>query len=377
MLFKFILKRVRILSLFFGSKKIMNVCILGHYPPHIGGVSSHTYLLSQELVKRGDNVIVLTYPHQNIHDYDEVHVETAPTINIKGLRGFFFFISATLKLISITRKYDIDLVHAHYLLPPGLIAILANIFTRRKTAVTVHGSDINILASNPLLRILIIYVLKKTDYIAVVNEPLKEKIIKLDNDLKDKLMVTPNAVDVEKYKPDNETNFIEDMNLDKDKPLILFVGNLVPQKGLNYLLEAKKILKTNVQLVIVGDGSLMMNLKEMVVNEDIKDVIFTGARRDVDKIMPVGDVFVLPSISEGFPITLLEAFASGLPAVATNVGGIPGLVTSDVGLLVEPGDPVALAESLDLILMDDKLKERMGNAALRKSQEYSTLKIPY
>jgi glycosyltransferase involved in cell wall biosynthesis len=377
MLFKFILKRVRILSLFFGSKKIMNVCILGHYPPHIGGVSSHTYLLSQELVKRGDNVIVLTYPHQNIHDYDEVHVETAPTINIKGLRGFFFFISATLKLISITRKYDIDLVHAHYVLPPGLIAILANIFTRRKTAVTVHGSDINILASNPLLRILIIYVLKKTDYIAVVNEPLKEKIIKLDNDLKDKLMVTPNAVDVEKYKPDNETNFIEDMNLDKDKPLILFVGNLVPQKGLNYLLEAKKILKTNVQLVIVGDGSLMMNLKEMVVNEDIKDVIFTGARRDVDKIMPVGDVFVLPSISEGFPITLLEAFASGLPAVATNVGGIPGLVTSDVGLLVEPGDPVALAESLDLILMDDKLKERMGNAALRKSQEYSTLKIPY
>jgi len=155
----------------------MNVCILGHYPPHIGGVSSHTYLLSQELVKRGDNVIVLTYPHPDIHDYDGVHVETAPTINIKGLRGFFFFISATLKLISITRKYDIDLVHAHYLLPPGLIAILANIFTRRKTAVTVHGSDINILASNPLLRILIIYMLKNTDYIAVVNEPIKEKII--------------------------------------------------------------------------------------------------------------------------------------------------------------------------------------------------------
>jgi glycosyltransferase involved in cell wall biosynthesis len=359
-------------------KKIMNVCILGHYPPHIGGVSSHTYLLSQELVKRGDNVIVLTYPHQDIHDYDGVHVETAPTINIKGLRGFFFFISATLKLISITRKYDIDLVHAHYLLPPGLIAILANIFTRRKTAVTVHGSDINILASNPLLRILIIYVLKNTDYIAVVNEPIKEKIIKLHiNDLADKIMVTPNAVDVEKYKPDNDTNFIEDMKLDKNKPLILFVGNLVPQKGLKYLLEAKKILKTDAQLVIVGDGPLMMNLKEMVVNEDIKDVFFTGARRDIDKIMPAGDVFVLPSTSEGFPITLLEAFAAGLPVVATNVGGIPGLVTSDIGLVVESCDPIALASALDKMLMNDKLKERMGNAALRKSREYSTLKIPY
>jgi glycosyltransferase involved in cell wall biosynthesis len=355
----------------------MKVCILGHYPPHIGGVSSHTYLLSQELVKRGDDVIVLTYPHQDIHDYDGVHVETAPTINIKGLRGFFFFISASLKLISITRKYDIDLVHAHYLLPPGLIAILVNIFTRRKTAVTVHGSDINILASNPFLRILIKYVLEKTDYIAVVNDPIKEKIIKIQNDLMDKIMVTPNAVDVLKYKPDNETNFIEDMKLDKDKPLILFVGNLVPQKGLKYLLEAKKILKTDSQLVIVGDGSLMMDLKEMVENKDIKDVIFTGARRDVDKIMPVGDVFVLPSISEGLPITLLEAFATGLPVVATNVGGIPGLVTSDVGLLVEPCDPLALAEALDKILVDDKLKQEMGNAAHSKAQEYSRLKIPY
>ncbi len=356
----------------------MKVCILGHYPPHIGGVSSHTYLLSQELVKRGDNVIVLTYPHTDIHDYNGVHVETAPTINIKGLRGFFFFISATLKLINITRKYDIDLVHAHYLLPPGLIAIIANIFTRRKTAVTVHGSDVNILASNPLLRIFIKYVLEHIDYIAVVNEPLKEKIVKLHiNDLNNKIMVTPNAVDVEKYKPDKENNFIEDMKLDKDKPLILFVGNLVPQKGLKYLLEAKKILKTDAQLVIVGNGPLIMNLKEIVVHEDIKDVIFTGARRDVDKIMSAGDVFVLPSVMEGFPITLLEAFATGLPVVATNVGSIPGLVTSDVGLLVEPGDPMVLAEALDKILSNDKLKEEMGNAALRKVQEYTTLKIPY
>jgi N-acetyl-alpha-D-glucosaminyl L-malate synthase BshA len=356
----------------------MKVCLLGHYPPHIGGVSSHTYLLSQELVKRGDEVIVLTYPHPDIHDYDGVHVETAPTINIKGLRGFFFFISATLKLISITRKYDVDLIHAHYLLPPGLIAVLANIFTRRKTAVTVHGSDINILASNPFLRILIIYVLKNADYIAVVNDAIKEKIYELNiTGLKDKIMVTPNAVDVEKYKPDNETTFIQDMRLNRDKPLILFVGNLVTQKGLKYLLEAKKYLKTDAQLIIVGDGPLMTNLREMVLKEDIKDVYFTGARRDVNKIMPATDVFVLPSISEGFPITLLEAFATGLPVVATNVGGIPGLVTSDVGLLVEPRDSKALAEALDKILCDNELSQNMGNAAHSKAHEYSNLKIPY
>lgn len=121
----------------------------------------------------------------------------------------------------------------------------------------------------------------------------------------------------------------------------------------------------------------MTNLREMVLKEDIKDVYFTGARRDVNKIMPATDVFVLPSISEGFPITLLEAFATGLPVVATNVGGIPGLVTSDVGLLVEPRDSKALAEALDKILCDNELSQKMGNAAHSKAHEYSNLKIPY
>jgi N-acetyl-alpha-D-glucosaminyl L-malate synthase BshA len=356
----------------------MKVCILGHYPPHIGGVSSHTYLLSQELVERGDDVIVLTYPHPNIHDLNGVHVETAPTINIKGLRGFFFFITATIKLISITRKYDVDLIHAHYILPPGLIAILSNHFTRKKTAVTVHGSDINILASNPILRILIKYVLKKTDYIAVVNELIKEKVSKLNIDgVENKIKVTPNAVDVQKYNPQTVTTFIQDMNLNPHKPLILCVGNLVHQKGLKYLLKAKKLLKNNAQLVMVGDGPLMMDLREIVEKHDIDDVIFTGARRDVFNIMPAADIFVLPSISEGLPITLLEAFASGLPAVATNVGGIPGLITSEVGLLVEPGDSAALAEALDQILSDDELRQEMRKAAREKALEYSTLIIPY
>ncbi len=356
----------------------MKVCLLGHYPPHIGGVSSHTYQLSQELIKRGDTVIVLTYPHQDIHDIDGVHVETAPTINIKGLRGLIFFLTATLKLISITKKYDVDLIHAHYILPPGLIAIIANTITRRKTAVTVHGSDINILASNKFLRSIIKYVLKNTDYVAVVNENIKDKISELNvKELEGKIKVTPNAVNVEKYNPKTGTTFIQDMNLNPDKPLILFVGNLVFQKGLKYLLEAKKILKTEAQLVIVGDGPLMMELKEVVEKKDIKDVFFTGARYDVNKIMPAADVFVLPSITEGFPITLLEALSTGLPAVATNVGGIPSLITSEVGLLVEPGDPAALAEALNEMLINDELRQKMSNNARMKTLKYATLEIPY
>lgn len=356
----------------------MNICILGQFPPHIGGVSSHTYLLAQELVERGDEVHILTYPHPDIKDINGIPVETAPTVNIKGLRGSLFLISATVKLISMVRKYHIDLIHAHFLIPPGLIAVLVGGITRKKVAVTVHGSDIFIQSSNPVLRPIIKYILKKADYIAVVNETIKEKILKLEiKDISDKIEVTPNAVNLEKFNPQIKSDFAGEMGLNTQKNVILFVGNLVPQKGLKYLLEAKKHMKSSVELVIVGDGPLMRELQEIVKTEEITDVHFTGARRDVEQIMPAADLFVLPSISEGFPITILEAFASGLPAVASDVGGIKELVTPDVGLLVKPEDPAALGGALDEILQDTELRHRIAKEAHIKARNYGYLRIPY
>lgn len=356
----------------------MNICLLGQFPPHIGGVSSHTYRLSRELVKRGDEVHVLTYPHPDIKDINGIHVETAPTVNIKGLRGVLFLISATFKLISMVRRYNIDLIHAHFLIPPGLIAVFVGGITGKKVAVTVHGSDIFIQSSNPILRPIIKYVLKKADYIAVVNEIIREQILKLGIvGISDKIKVTPNAVDLEKFKPDIKSNFREKLKLDPKKRVIVFVGNLVPQKGLKYLLNAKKQMKYPAELVIVGDGPLMGELQERVKTNRIEDVYFTGARRDVERIMPAADVFVLPSTSEGFPITLLEAFASGLAAVATNVGGVKELVTPDVGLMVEPEDQAALAKALDKIIQDTELRRKMAGEAPVKAKKYGYLEIPY
>lgn len=355
----------------------MNICLLGQFPPHIGGVSSHTYLLAQELIKRGDKVYVLTYPHQDIKDLDGISVETAFTVNIKGLRGLLFFISALFKLFSMVRRYDIDIIHAHFLIPPGLIAVLVGRLTRKKVAVTVHGSDIFIQAKNPILRSLIKYTLKKADIIAVVDETIRDKIVELEIDgMGSKIKITPNAVDLEKFNPQNRSSVLEEIGLNT-QPVILFVGNLVPQKGLKYLLQAKKQMKTPAQLVIVGDGPLMYELQKMVKTGKIKDVYFTGKRRDVNQIMPGADVFVLPSTSEGLPITLIEALASGLPAVATDVGGVKELITSDVGFIIEPRNTEELTEALDQILENTQRRKKMAQTAVVKAREYGTLKVPY
>ena len=318
---------------------------------------------------------VLTYPHPDVKDTGGVKVETAFAPNIKGLRGMFFFISSFFKLISMVRHFNIDLIHAHFLLPPGLIGVCVGSLLGKKTVVTAHGSDLMIQTKNPILRNLIKFVLKKADYVLVVNQTLKEKVLELGIN-PDKVYITPNAVDVEKFNPKN-TELPSDVNINSDNQSMLFVGNLVFQKGVKYLLEAKKLMKSDVELVVVGDGPLRQELEMKVQDDEIPDVVFIGARRDVDQIMPSFDVFVLPSISEGFPITILEAMASGLPVVATNAGGISEVMNKYVGIMVNPANPTELASALDKILENKKLMTDMGVAAREQALKYSSVKIPY
>lgn len=353
----------------------MRVCLLGQYPPHIGGVSSHTYLLSRELVKRGDEVYVLTYPHPDVKDTGGVKVETAFAPNIKGLRGLFFFISSTFKLMSMVRRFNIELIHAHFLLPPGLIGVCVGSLLGKKTAVTAHGSDLMIQAKNPILRSLIKFVLKKADYVLVVNQTLNDKVLEFGI-TQDKVYITPNAVDVEKFNPQKK-ELPSGVKMSHDKPVLLFVGNLVFQKGVKYLLESKKLMKSDAELLIVGDGPLRQELEMKVQNDGIPDVVFVGARRDVEQIMPSADVFVLPSISEGFPITILEAMASGLPVVATNAGGISEVMNENVGIMVNSANPMELTSALDKILENKKIIIDMGVAAREQALKYSTVLIPY
>jgi len=368
----------------------MKICMVGHFPPHIGGVSSYTYLLSLELVKRGDKVYVLTYPHSELtsnaylnggsvpkNNLKGIHIENAFAPNIKGLRGTIFTITASFKLMRMVKKYKIDLIHAHYIMPPGLIAVIVGKLLKTPVVLTIHGSDIFRLSRKSILKPLIRYILRNSSQIFAVSEAVKSEVIQLERDLEDKIEVTWNAVDLKKFNPQNDSSFREELNLEPGKPLILFVGNLVAQKGVKYLIEAKKFFKNDSYLVIVGSGPLQRELKAMVEYEGLKYVKFVNARDDIEKIMPQADVLVLPSTSESFGIVLLEALASGVPIVATNVGGIPEIVTGDVGIIVEPRNPVAIAEAVDKILSDPQLKSEFKSNARKRAFKYSKLEIPY
>lgn len=356
----------------------MKVCMIGHFPPHLGGISSYVYLLSKSLIENGDEVYVVTYPHENIHDLENIHVESVSTPKIKGLRGLFFAINGARKVIQMVKENDIDIIHAHYLFPPGLAGLIAAMFTGKKFYVTLHGSDVFILSSNKLLKPLLRLILQDATGIFAVSEAVKEKTLKLGiPQLEDKIKVTWNGIDTNKFHPQKTSTFREELNIKPEESMILFVGNLVQQKGVKYLLRAKKLMKEDSKLVIVGGGPLLNDLKGMMEYEKIEDVIFTGPRSDVDEILPASDVVVLPSISESFGIALLEAMSCGKAVVGTKVGGIPELVNDQTGILVESEDPVALGEAMDKLVVDEDLRNEMGKNGRKVALKFAKLEIPY
>jgi len=159
-----------------------------------------------------------------------------------------------------------------------------------------------------------------------------------------------------------------ELGLQGGLPVIGTVCRLVePKKGLRFLLEAIALLEKEAegpvcQVLIVGEGPAEERLRVMAQQLGIASrVIFAGVRRDIPQLLPLLDVFVLPSLYEGFGIAILEAMAAGRPVVATTVGGIPEFVThGETGILVEPGDATVLARAINRILANPDQARQMG-----------------
>lgn len=361
----------------------MKIAMIGQYPPHIGGIGTHIHNLSKELVKNDDEVYVLTYPHKNIKegvDNEEIHLFKTLGPNIGGLRSLFFLITGTIKLIKIIRKYNIDIIHGHYLFPAGLVAVLAGKFTNKKVYVTSHGSDISHLYQKyKFMRPILRYVMENVDIILVVSESLEKEILKLNiPEISEKIRIHWNNVDMNKFKPNNDYDFKNKLKIPMNQKIILYIGNLIDKKNVDILIKAKKQLKIPTTLIIVGNGPCLNDLKNMAT-DDIKkgDIIFTGARNDIEKIIPSADLLVLPSSSESFGLVLLEALACEKPVIGTNIGGIREIITENVGILVEPHNVNELTKAITLIFTDEKLENKFKENARKRAKKFSKMKIPY
>ena len=190
--------------------------------------------------------------------------------------------------------------------------------------------------------------------------------------------IIPFGVDIEQFEATAAATRRE-LGLRDNQKVIGTVCRLVePKKGLRFLLQAMAVLARKYgqppcQLLIVGDGPSRHELELLREQLDLSSwVVFAGSRRDIPRVLHALDVFVLPSLYEGFGIALLEAMAAGKPVIATAVGGIPEFVLSgETGLLIEPGNVEALADAIDRLLSHPQQARIMGaKGRIRVGESY-------
>lgn len=353
---------------------VMNICIIGQYPPKLGGVATYMKNLEDELQAMGHNVYVLTYKQDC--DFKD-NVFCANTVNIPVLRGVSFIISAYFKLREIIKKYDIDVIHANYLIPPGIIASLIH-KKDIKIVMTAHGSDINILPENKIIRPILKHTLKCVDEVYFVSEKLQQKALAMNIEgLAEKSKVTPNTVNINKFKPIDENT--KTLNEKYQMPVVVFIGNLVKQKGLKYLLKAKKLSKTTYTLLIYGDGILKDELKNYIKENKIQNTHLMGKTDTPEIIIPQSDIMVLPSVSEGASLVALEAMSCAKPLIATDTGNITTTIKNNHdGIIVPTCNPQKLADAIDELIEDEDKRIKIGeNARKTVIENYSKMQIPY
>ena len=221
--------------------------------------------------------------------------------------------------------------------------------------------------------------LRKADRIITVSEYSKSEIIKHVGYPEDQITVIPNAVDHNNYCVRRDREVIKKLGIPETQKVILYVGSEQPRKNVPFLLKAISELKKklpDIKLLKIGTPQVpgaREKLIELIETLGIeKEVIFVGSvsENDLPKYYNAADLFVFPSLYEGFGLPPLEAMACGTPVITSNLTSLPEVV-GDSAITIDPYDVNAFAEAMYNLLTDEKLREQMINKGLRRAQLFN------
>jgi len=269
------------------------------------------------------------------------------------------------QLREIVRVEQIDVIHAHEFAMNSYGSILSGL-TGVPVITTVHGKS---YYHEKWRRRIAYRLIARWSKMVAVSEDIRNFLITRVGIKADQVMTIRNGIDVNSYiVPVDEDGAPEK---ERQEYVIGTVGSLYPVKGHTYLLKALAIvLKTHPDVVckIAGQGHLMSQLQAEAADLGIANrATFLGLRDDIPQYLQSIDVFVLPSLSEGLPLSVLEAMAAGKPVIATNVGGVSEVVQDQrTGFVVPPKDPETMANRILQVMADRAMAERLGRAGREK-----------
>lgn len=276
--------------------------------------------------------------------------------------------SLSFRLRDLFRQLGVDIVHTHNIAPYLYATIGAKM---AGVPVVIHTEHSNLFSHQKRLMSAERVFSKVTDAIISDSEKVTAQLISGQKIDPNKVKTIINGIDTDSFAESARINLSAKIGIPEEHKVVGIVARLVPVKNHKMLLESFSLIKQKlkrVNLVIVGDGPLRGELESYAKTLGIAEyVTFLGNRRDVPELMSAFNLFALSSLDEGLSLTLLEAMSSGLPIVATEVGGNPEVVVcGETGFIVPSQNPAAFAQACVKLLSDDNLALEMGRQGLER-----------
>ncbi|AVM54450.1 N-acetyl-alpha-D-glucosaminyl L-malate synthase BshA [Capnocytophaga sp. oral taxon 864] len=359
----------------------MNIAIVCY--PTFGGSGVVATELGLALARKGHQVHFITYSYpvrldfleMNIH-FHEVHVEEYPLFHYQP-----YELALSSKMTYVIKTYHIDILHVHYAIPHAYAGYMAKQMLKREgievpMVTTLHGTDITLVGNHPTYKEAVTFSINESDIVTSVSESLKQdtlRLFRIDKDIK----VIPNFTNIKKSK---ETSPCKRTVMAKPEELIVtHISNFRKVKRIDDVVRIFYGIqqKLPAKLIMVGDGPEREIADQLCKDLGIKSkVLFLGNTSDIDRILCFTDLFLLPSASESFGLSALEAMAAGVPVVSSNTGGLPEVNEEGVsGYLCPIGDVKAMAEKAIYILEDKTRLAQFKQNARKVAERFDEDKI--
>lgn len=339
----------------------------------LGGAQKHLLSLISLLDKERFNVFLFT-AGQGLLLQDALSIEGLTVEKSKSLErpmNPFRDLLAFIEIFRFIKKHRIDIVHTHSS-KAGILGRLAARFAGVKAVIhTIHGWSFNDFQP-PQVRRLYIWLERLaaqfTQKLIAVSECDKRKGLFLKIGCEEKYMVIRYGIDFSVFRAQQFSYVRGEFGIGPSELVVGMISCLKPQKSAqDFVRLANLTLKEmpDVKFILAGDGILRDKVEEMIDNFGIrKNIFLAGWRRDIPAVLGALDVFVLTSLWEGLPISVLEAMAQSKPVIATNTGGVSEVLKEgETGFLVAPGDILGMSRKLVILLRDEALRKRTGIGA--------------
>ncbi|MEW6468946.1 MAG: N-acetyl-alpha-D-glucosaminyl L-malate synthase BshA [Bacteroidota bacterium] len=352
--------------------------------PTFGGSGVVATELGKALAAKGHKVHFISYSQPvkldavspNIY-YHEVAVSDYPLFDYAP-----YELVLSSKLVDVVRYYKLDLLHVHYAIPHASAAYMAKqiLATHGITIpyiTTLHGTDITLVGKDASFEPVITFSINQSDAVTTVSESLKKDTLRYFKITRD-IHVIPNFICLEEYRH-NHTGQDRRLYAPYGEKILIHISNFRRVKRVEDVLRVFDKVRKEVpaKLILVGDGPEKANIEKLCRELDTcGDITSLGKLRDTEKILPVADLFLLPSETESFGLAALEAMASGVPVISSDTGGIPEVNKHGYsGYLSRVGDVDDMAKNAVALLKDEGLLMKFKANAVEQAKKFSIEKV--